>query len=154
MINANVFLEADEDTLKLESWPEEIRTNPKSMDKCTHLASTPKCITFLLSRLLTSLHRLPKGCRNARTDQVSGRLARSPQTESTRATSRKPEHEVEVQASQADNTLPQRPKSLRCRDECLGFDRSGPNRAQRRLKKHDLGDVSCRRLELGRRTVL
>jgi len=33
LINANVFLEADEDTLKLESWPEEIRTNPKSMDK-------------------------------------------------------------------------------------------------------------------------
>ncbi|KAH7033450.1 glucose-methanol-choline oxidoreductase [Microdochium trichocladiopsis] len=33
LINANVFLEADEDTLRLEPWPQEIREDPKSLDK-------------------------------------------------------------------------------------------------------------------------
>lgn len=35
LINANVYLEADEQTLKQESWPREIRRDPKrEMDKC------------------------------------------------------------------------------------------------------------------------
>ncbi|KAI1076036.1 glucose-methanol-choline oxidoreductase [Whalleya microplaca] len=33
LMNANVFLEADKDTLQLEAWPEEIRKNPSSLDK-------------------------------------------------------------------------------------------------------------------------
>ncbi|KAJ1329727.1 cholesterol oxidase [Microdochium nivale] len=33
LINANVFLEADEDTLRLEPWPQEIRDDPKSLDQ-------------------------------------------------------------------------------------------------------------------------
>lgn len=41
-MNANVFLEADKDTLKLEAWPKEIRDNPDCMDECKFLLS-PKC---------------------------------------------------------------------------------------------------------------
>ncbi|KAI1444802.1 FAD/NAD(P)-binding domain-containing protein [Annulohypoxylon stygium] len=33
LMNANVFLEADKDTLKLEAWPKEIRDNPDCMDE-------------------------------------------------------------------------------------------------------------------------
>lgn len=35
LINANVFLEADKETLSMPVWPEEIRRNPSSLDKCT-----------------------------------------------------------------------------------------------------------------------
>ncbi|KAI0011059.1 glucose-methanol-choline oxidoreductase [Xylariaceae sp. FL0662B] len=33
LMNANVYLEADKDTLQLEAWPEEIRKDPSSLDK-------------------------------------------------------------------------------------------------------------------------
>lgn len=33
LMNANVFLEADEETLKLAAWPKEIRKNPKGMEE-------------------------------------------------------------------------------------------------------------------------
>ncbi|KAI1391493.1 FAD/NAD(P)-binding domain-containing protein [Hypoxylon trugodes] len=33
LMNANVYLEADEETLKLEAWPKEIRDDPKSLNK-------------------------------------------------------------------------------------------------------------------------
>jgi hypothetical protein len=34
LINANVFLEADEDALQLEQWPEEIRKNKGCLKDC------------------------------------------------------------------------------------------------------------------------
>lgn len=33
-MNANIFLEADERTLQLDYWPDEIAKNPKSLHKC------------------------------------------------------------------------------------------------------------------------
>lgn len=43
LINANVFLEADEDTLRLEPWPQEIRDDPKSLDQCMLSQDSPLC---------------------------------------------------------------------------------------------------------------
>lgn len=34
LMNANVFLEANHDSLKMKAWPEEIRENPDCLDKC------------------------------------------------------------------------------------------------------------------------
>jgi hypothetical protein len=34
LINANVFLEADKETLAMGQWPEEIRKNPSCLDEC------------------------------------------------------------------------------------------------------------------------
>lgn len=34
LMNANVFLEADDDTLAMKMWPPEIRNNPHCLDKC------------------------------------------------------------------------------------------------------------------------
>lgn len=34
LINAGVFLEADENTLKMSSWPKEIRDKPSMLRKC------------------------------------------------------------------------------------------------------------------------
>lgn len=33
-MNANVFLEANHDALRMKQWPEEIRKNPECLDKC------------------------------------------------------------------------------------------------------------------------
>lgn len=33
-MNANVFLEANHDSLSMKTWPEEIRKNPQCLDKC------------------------------------------------------------------------------------------------------------------------
>lgn len=35
-MNANVFLRADEETLKMPVWPDEIRNDPGSLTKCRH----------------------------------------------------------------------------------------------------------------------
>lgn len=35
LINANVYLEADKDTLALEAWPKEIRENTGALEQCT-----------------------------------------------------------------------------------------------------------------------
>ena len=35
-MNANVFLEADDDTLAMKMWPQEIRNNPHCLDKCQY----------------------------------------------------------------------------------------------------------------------
>ena len=34
MINANVFMEADKQTLAMRAWPPEIRENVDGLDKC------------------------------------------------------------------------------------------------------------------------
>lgn len=42
LINANVYLEADEETLKQESWPREIRVDPKAeMGQCKSTSQSP-----------------------------------------------------------------------------------------------------------------
>lgn len=33
-MNANVFLEANHDTLTMKAWPKEIREKPHSLDQC------------------------------------------------------------------------------------------------------------------------
>lgn len=34
LMNANVYLEADEETLQMEAWPQEIRDHPGCLDDC------------------------------------------------------------------------------------------------------------------------
>jgi hypothetical protein len=34
LINANVFMEADKETLQMKAWPPEIRENPSELDRC------------------------------------------------------------------------------------------------------------------------
>jgi nucleoid-associated protein YejK len=34
LINANVFMEADKETLTMKAWPPEIRENVDELDKC------------------------------------------------------------------------------------------------------------------------
>jgi hypothetical protein len=34
LINANVFMEADKETLGMKAWPPEIRENVDGLDKC------------------------------------------------------------------------------------------------------------------------
>ena len=41
LINANVFLEADKNTLSMPVWPEEIRKDPSGLDKCSSSAPRP-----------------------------------------------------------------------------------------------------------------
>lgn len=36
LLNANVFLEADDKTLQMDLWPEEIRKDPESLKKCEY----------------------------------------------------------------------------------------------------------------------
>ena len=36
LINANVYLEADPQTLQMSEWPKEIRENPDSLAQCTY----------------------------------------------------------------------------------------------------------------------
>lgn len=39
LLNANVFLETDAQTLAMDVWPNEIRENPECLDKCQSVAS-------------------------------------------------------------------------------------------------------------------
>lgn len=41
-MNANVFMEANHDTLEMTAWPEEIRKDPKSLDQCQRTSRTPR----------------------------------------------------------------------------------------------------------------
>lgn len=34
LINANVFLQANHDALRMKAWPEEIRNKPECLDEC------------------------------------------------------------------------------------------------------------------------
>lgn len=38
LMNANVFLEANEATLSMPIWPKSIRENPKCLEKCKPIA--------------------------------------------------------------------------------------------------------------------
>lgn len=52
-MNANVFLEADKDTLAMKMWPRELRDNPKELDKCkkTELRAEIKPTKWLLTQI-------------------------------------------------------------------------------------------------------
>lgn len=74
LINAGVFLEADEDTLKMSSWPSEIRNDPSVLDDC----EAP--IFWLTKFLLTNRSRL-FACRgNAAAFYIPRRVSKLEQT--------------------------------------------------------------------------
>jgi hypothetical protein len=61
LINAGVFLEADQETLQMSSWPPEIRNAPGALDKCKCTTNCSREFQDMLSyeRLFSSCKRAP-----------------------------------------------------------------------------------------------
>lgn len=121
LMNANVFLEANHDALRMKAWPKEIREHPEELDKCMFflflsvcLLSVCQSVTQSLSLIvLTSLlSRLQEGKGSPRSQALSSRLAQASQARIAQEASRVPQHVGQVPPRAPDHPLPQRTQQL------------------------------------------
>ena len=70
-MNANVFLEADQGTLGLPFWPEEIRNNPASLDECALFTSSHTSRAYLEANVFPKITaRLERSLNLAHTQET------------------------------------------------------------------------------------